>query len=216
MKKFMMMLAITSMVLAGSSLTKAGPQLIDNEADLLATSLKITTYDFEQSSGFPSENNYIGALDNIIFDAQIHEYSRSTSGTQSMTGQSGTGTIATLDFSNIDNEVIGFGFYGLDLTHSTGLHTEELIRVTVHYKKGTELSYDVMLPPEAPWFTPVYFGLIDVDDPIESIQLYGTDLGLTYPARRWIIDDLTVVVPEPATLSLLAIGALSILRRRKA
>ncbi|HSR67473.1 MAG TPA: hypothetical protein VLU25_05985 [Acidobacteriota bacterium] len=155
-----------------------------DEASLLGALASATTYDFETSSGFPSAGNLIGLFDGIDFDAQTANFSGTLpSGTQAMTGQSGTFSQATLTFTGLEQQPSAFGFFGLDLT------VGEVIRVTVHFADGTTQVIDVDLGGQ-PAFTPIYFGFSDSSKVIDQIDFFGTDGG--GGPRAWLIDDLTV------------------------
>lgn len=179
-----------------------------NEASLIASAGTSVTYDFETTSGFPV-TGYIGSFDGIEFDASTFSATPFFPASQSLTG-AGTTTLATrdtatLNFAAYEAQVLGFGFYGLDLV------TDEIIRVTVDFEFGGSQVFDVALNG-ASNNTPIYFGVTDTADRINQISLLG--LGSANPgasASAWHVDNLTLVtsplvVPIPAALPLFLSG----------
>jgi hypothetical protein len=173
------------------AVTVSGTPDADNaETALIGELSAFTTYDFETASGFPAAGGTIGLFDGINFDAQTASFTSPPSGTQGMTGNGGTFTTASLDFTGLPEKPIAFGFFALDLT--TG---GEVIRATVNFSDATQQVFDVQLQGGAPSFTPTYFRFIDVSKTIDSISFVGTEVGGTCPGticRAWLIDDLTI------------------------
>ncbi len=202
-------------VLLGLSLlpfaTQAALVTYDNEASLIANDGTQARYDFETASGFPTGDydpalSLIGAFDGIQFDAITISPSTPTSGSQAMSGQNGTYTAASLDFSGLSQRITGFGFYGLDL------RSDESIRVNVDFRIGGIQTFDVRLG-SATELTPIYFGAYDAADSIRSLSLLGIDDNGNN--RGWYIDDLTLMgmaVPLPSALPLF-LGGLLLLGR---
>ncbi len=187
-----------SAVLGGAlcvQMATAAPVIYSDEAVFKAHLVTPKTYDFEPDSGFPAATPgvfpFIGLHDNIQFDASTYYYPYPEwwPSTATMTGKNDSFAAATITFNQPPK---GCGFVGLDLMWLD----DEVIRTTFTFTSGAVRTYDVRLPSGAPNFTPVFFGLIDAEDTIVSVQLYGTDA--TVISRAWLIDDLTigaVVVP---------------------
>lgn len=200
-----------------TTLSNAALLTYDNTFDLFLNPGLKTTYDFELLTGFPASTGTftpIGTFDDINFDATVYETTASISGERVMTGANGTFTTANVDFSGLTNDVIGVGFWGLDLT----VIGNEAIVLNVMLSDSTSQSYDITLNGAAT-LTPVYFGLYsdDLSQTITSISLFGTDD--TGVDRAWLIDDLTVItaVPVPAAAWLFGSGLLGLIAisRRK-
>jgi len=218
--------AIVGLLFSGLSY---GALVTDNNmGDFFTRAGLKTTYDFETLSGFPLANAdgiafsgdefaYIGTFDSIGFDATtFRTNSGPVSGTQGMTGNTGTFSTATLDFTSLaGKQVIGFGFYGLDLT------ADEIIRVNVNFAIAGNQVFDVSLSAGDASFTPTYFGAYDAVDYITGLTVSGTDVNGAN--RAWFLDDLTVVtvpavVPLPASIWLLVsglAGIVSVSRKRR-
>ena len=182
----------------------------DNEAAFLGAIGSSTTYDFEESSGFPPSGGVIDLFDGVNFDAKTITSASSTSGTQSMTGSgAGAGTFTSAIVT--PGPTTGFGFFALDLTTSSN----EVIKAIVDFEFGPDQIFNVGLGGLSN-FTPIYFGVIDSTDNILQVTFSGTDDSGV--ARAWLIDDLTIgtSVPEPSTLALLGLGLLGLgLKRRR-
>ncbi|HSR53895.1 MAG TPA: hypothetical protein VLV83_23965 [Acidobacteriota bacterium] len=162
-----------------------GSGTFSDEENFLAELPNATRFDFEGGSGA------VGTIDGIAFDAQYFDSSQATSGDTTMTGAGGTFTVATVDFSGLGSKPNAFGFVALDLT-TIG---PEVIRVTVDYTTLPDQVIDVQLGPNDPTGTPIYFGLIEPSDTIESLSFVGTEVGSSCPGgtcRAWLIDDLSV------------------------
>lgn len=108
-----------------------------------------------------------------------------------MTGKNDSFAPATITFNQPPQ---GCGFVGLDLMSLD----DEVIRTTFTFVSGAVRTYDVRLPPGASNFTPVFFGLVDTEDRIVSVNLYGTEV--TGIFRAWMIDDLTIGPDATPTL----------------
>jgi hypothetical protein len=196
-----------------SAFSHATVTTYDNLFDLFVNPGLKTTYDFEILTGFPTSSGtftQIGMFDNIDFDATVYTTTQSISGTRSMTGSSGTSSAAEIDFSALSDDVVGVGFWALDLTR----FGNEAIVLNVTYSDSSSQSYSITLNG-APRLTPVYFGLYsdDLSHTITSISLYGTDN--SDRTRTWLIDDLTVVtvpavIPVPAAAWLFASGLIGL------
>ena len=194
----------------------------DNLFDLFVNPGLKTTYDFEVLTGFPVSTGTftpIGSFDSINFDATVYA-GVPVSGTRSMTGATGTFSTANVDFSGLSRDVVGVGFWAMDLT----VIGNEAIVLDVTFSDSTSQSFDITLNGAAT-LTPIYFGLYsdDVMQSITGISLSGTDdTGIT---RAWTIDDLTVVtvaaqvpeVPVPAAVWLFGSGLIGLVAvgRRK-
>jgi hypothetical protein len=184
----------------------------DNLFDLFVNPGLKTTYDFETLSGFPASTGTftaIGVFDGINFDASLYATPAAISGTRTLTGSGGTFTAASADFSAVSGNVVGIGFWGLDLT-TIG---NEAIVLDVSFSDSSSQSFNITLNGAAS-LTPIYFGLYsdDLSQTITGISLYGTeDSGAD---RAWLIDDLTVVtvsaVPVPAAAWLFASGLIGL------
>lgn len=157
-------------------------QTYSDQASFLAAASGEVTFDFETASGFPASGGAIGTFAGIDFDAQTYD-GLSVSGSQSLTGSTGTFGTATIDFTGLEQRPNGFGFFALDLTPG------EVVRVTVDYTSGASEVIDVDLGGQ-PSFTPIFFGKIDTSETIASLSILGTDTGANQ--RAWAIDDLTV------------------------
>jgi len=183
----------------------------DNEAGLIANGGTQTRYDFETASGFPTGDydpalSLIGNFDGIQFNATTISPSAPTSGSQAMSGENGTYSAASLDFSGLSQRITGVGFYGLDL------RLDEAIRVNVDFLLGGIQTFDIRLG-SATELTPIYFGAYDAEDSIRSLSLLGIDDSGNN--RGWYIDDLTLIgmaVPLPPALPLF-LGGLVLLGR---
>ncbi|VAX09596.1 hypothetical protein MNBD_GAMMA25-2223 [hydrothermal vent metagenome] len=180
----------------------------NNDADFSAIGTGQSRYDFEVGSGFPvgsynPVDSLIGNIDGIQFDAMtIMPNDAPTSGTQAMTGATGTYSGATLDFSSLSSRITGFGFYGQDLL------ADESIRVSANFRLAGTQVFELRLGG-ATDLTPIYFGAYDADDSILSLTLLGLDNAGGY--RAWYIDDLSLTiaaVPLPSALPLFLAGLL--------
>jgi len=186
----------------------------NDAAGLIANGGKQIRYDFEIASGFPTGNydptlSLIGARDGIQFDAiTIRPNLAPVSGSQAMSGADGVYSAARLDFSALSRPVIGFGFYGQDLTIG------ESIRVSADFRLAGQQIFDVRLDG-APELTPIYFGAYDANDAIRSLSFTGIDDSGNN--RAWYIDDLSLIsaaVPLPPALPLFLGGLLLLSRFR--
>lgn len=203
-------------ILLGLSLvpfsTQAALVTYDNEASFIANGGIQTRYDFETSSGFPTGDydptlSLIGNFDNIQFNATTIIPSTPTSGSQAMSGENGTYTAASLDFSGLSQRITGFGLYGLDL------RVDESIHISIDFRLAGIQTFNLRLN-SAPELTPIYFAAYDAGDSIRSLSLLGIDDSGNN--RGWYIDDLTLTgvaaVPLPPTLPLF-LGGLVLLGR---
>ncbi len=205
-----------------STCSQATVVTYNNLPDLFVNPGLKTTYDFETLTGFPSSGGtfaHIGTFNGVNFDASAFSYSGAISGTQTMTGSNDSFSAANIDFSGVSGNVVGLGFWGLDLT----TFDNEAIVLDVNYSDSSSQSYNVTLNGDA-MFTPEYFGLYsnDTSQSITSISLYGTDD--TGAQRAWLIDDLTVItagsvpsVPVPAAAWLFGsglVGLVGVARRK--
>ena len=201
------MILLTAYFLAGLK-TSAEPVLFNNQAEFFSTVGRGTTFDFEESSGFPAggfnPGSPIGLFNGINFDANvIFNNDFSTSGVQVMTGSTGTTGTAILDFNQLPLQLTGFGFFGV------GLSSEEKITTTVDFTSGANSNFDVTLNGN-PDFTPIFFGFNDDMDSINRLTIAAGDNGGIIPTA-WSIDDLTpVIVPEPSSYALMAAVVLSL------
>jgi hypothetical protein len=173
----------------GAGETPAAPVIYSDEAAFKARLLIPKTYDFEVASGFPEPSYgvfpYIGLHDNIQFDASTYyyDYPEWWPSTGTMTGKNDSFASATITFNEPPQ---GCGFIGLDLMTLD----DEVIRTTFTFASGAVSTYDVRLPQGTPNFTPVFFGLVDTEDRVVSVNLYGWDATGIY--RAWLIDNLTI------------------------
>ncbi len=216
-----MIFRILTPILLGLSLlpfaTQAALVTYNNEVDLIANGGAQTRYDFETASGFPTGDydptlSLIGNFDGIQFNATTISPSAPTSGSQAMSGENGTYTAASLDFSGLSQRITGFGLYGLDLKNGLALTPDEFIRINVDFRLGDSQTFDIRLG-SAPNLTPIYFAAYDAEDSIRSLSIFGIDDGGNN--RGWYIDDLTLMsaaVPLPPALSLF-LGGLVLLGR---
>jgi len=217
----MKLFGITGLLTLLANVSYASVATYDNLFDLFVNPGLKTTYDFEELTGFPASTGTfttIGTFDDIDFDATVYTTAQSVSGSRSMTGTTGTFSTADVNFSSLSDDVVGIGFWALDLTKIFN----EAIVLNVTFSDSTSQSFNITLDGAAS-FTPIYFGLYsdDLTQAITDISLYGTDR--TGRTRAWLIDDLTVVtvpatvVPVPTSSWLFAaglIGMIAISRRR--
>jgi len=157
-----------------------------------------TTYNFEVGSGFPPAGGTIGVFGGVNFSAQTDIYPITTSGTQAMTGAGGTFTPATVNFQGLAQRPNAIGLFGLDLTQ----FGPEVVRVSATFTSGATRSFDIQLAPGAPNFTPTFLGVIDRNDTIQSLSIFGTNVNGPPPLRAWLIDDLVqaFVTPDPKSI----------------
>lgn len=177
----------------------AAPILVSDQSAFLANlgGATPTTYNFEVGSGFPAAGGTIGVIGGVTFSAQTDIYPSPPSGTQAMTGAGGTFTTATVDFQGLATRPNAVGMFGLDLTQ----FGPEVIRVSATFTSGATSSFDIRLAPGAPNFTPTFLGVIDRNDTIRSLSIFGTEVGGPPPSRAWLIDDLVQAYVPPAPVA---------------
>ena len=115
MKLKMKQIGLAGALSVFTTLSNAAVLTYDNSGDLFLNPGTQTTYDFEESSGFPASSGtftHIGMFDNINFDATVADYALSISGNRSMTGTTGSGSAASIDLSGFGSDVFGVGFWG--------------------------------------------------------------------------------------------------------
>lgn len=105
--------------------------------------------------------------------------------------------------------VLGFGFYGTDVEtfapcvrvyFTDGTSSDFTVPVTTYPSSSTAISGNIF-----------FWGYRTLNLPITQVDIFytpGTDDGI-------IVDDFTVLVPEPATASVLGAGLLSLCVRRR-
>lgn len=206
-------IGLTGVLAVFSAFSHATVATYDNLFDLFVNPGLKTTYDFETLTGFPTSGSpfvHIGVFDDIDFDATVFTTTLSVSGSRSMTGSTGTFSPAAIDFSGLSDDVVGVGFWALDLTR----FGNEAIVLDVAFSDSSTQSYSITLNG-APRLTPIYFGLYsdDLSQTITDVTLYGTDNRAR--TRAWVIDDLTVVtvhpIPVPAAAWLFASGLIGLI-----
>ncbi len=193
------------LVMPLASVLVAAPVFYSSQPAFLAAAGTSRTYDFEVASGFPASGGTIGLFDGIQFQAQTYAYPYTSSGLQAMVGASGTFSTATINFTGLPVRPNGFGFFSLDLIN----FAPEWTQIAVTFTTGPAGTYENHLAPGAPSFTPSFFGLLDTSRTIDSISLYATYDG-TPNGAPFLIDDLTVAVPEPSARSLALAGLLTL------
>ena len=177
----------------------------NDETTFLAELCSSTTFDFEQSSGFPPASAVIGTVDDVDFFGRIGFAVNPPppSGNQFMRG-TGPSTpyddVGFIDFSGLLPTLpnaVGFttGFSGI-------ASPAPFVRVRIF--SGSEVVvHEEFIPHNAPNGT--YFGYIDTSDDILGIEFQGveTDLVTEAVAQQFGIDDLTIgthVAGTPGTL----------------
>src|SRR6266436_4420099 len=176
----------------------AAPILYNSQSAFLADlgGATPTTYSFEVGSGFPAAGGTIGTFGDVNFSAQTETYPDTASGTQGMTGAAGTFTTATVNFQGLATRPNAIGMFGLDLTQ----FGPEVVRVSATFTSGATNAFEIRLAPSAPDFTPTFLGVIDRNDTIQSLTIFGTNAGGLTPSRAWLIDDLTQAYAPPASV----------------